>query len=556
MKPGIVKRLTDELIGTSRNARDYTIETVKKYSLVPVCTGIVGLGIAGGLIGLYGEKVNASYSMVQPSVERSYSGGNEADFNLDGVVDEYDKEDMRNGYIGNQLIVRFEDSVTGKRKEEIIAQYGLTLLRTSGNRYLLEVPRNDLEKIYEAMNNNPEIDLAGKNGLFQNRPIDSTLIEIPPNQINEAGGSFPNDPMYTYQWGPPAMNLPASWVYFTSGNPSVKVAVMDTGFYIAHEDLAHLAGNVEKYNAIDGSSNVDPSSEDTTSHGTKVLGVLAAKMDNNKGIAGVAPDVSYMLIKACLDTTQVCNDFDYADAIQWADDNGADVLSISVGAQNSPFIYDGLLHAVEISGVAVFVAAGNENDQGGIFPASHPSVMAVGAVDSNLVRASFSNYGSDFIFAPGYDIITTEDAYSDAYVLTGGTSFAAPHVAGLAALYLSHVPPAYRTANKVYAYVQNSALSLSPSSTYGYGFAQVFVADFMGKEHPGDCRFVDSDGNTIIDAVDAQSVAFRWATQVGDQYYHPKYDVYPYENGATPDGEINIYDLQTVFGRFNRRCPY
>ena len=73
MKPGIVKRLTDELIGTSRNARDYTIETVKKYSLVPVCTGIVGLGIAGGLIGLYGEKVNASYSMVQPSVERNYS---------------------------------------------------------------------------------------------------------------------------------------------------------------------------------------------------------------------------------------------------------------------------------------------------------------------------------------------------------------------------------------------------------------------------------------------------------------------------------------------------
>lgn len=193
------------------------------------------------------------------------------------------------------------------------------------------------------------------------------------------------------------------------------------------------------------------------SHGTHVAGIIAAVRGNKKGVDGVAKNVQIMSLRTVPDGDEY--DKDVALAIRYAADNGAKVINASFGKAFSPnaaWVYEALQYAA--SKDVLFVhAAGNDgsdldDSDNPNFPNDHKlqnspeftdNVITVGALTSSFGRemiASFSNYGKQNvdIFAPGDAIYSTMP--NDQYELQGGTSMAAPAVAGVAALIRSYYP--------------------------------------------------------------------------------------------------------------------
>ncbi|GAB3951722.1 S8 family peptidase [Streptomyces sparsus] len=298
----------------------------------------------------------------------------------------------------------------------------------------------------------------------------------------------PNDSYYDRQWdlfeSTAGMRVPGAWDKATG--EGVKVAVIDTG-YVAHSDLA--ANTIAGYDFIsdpwmaqDGGGRdsnpadpgdwmnrgecgtdrngqpVPPRDTNNSWHGTHVAGTIAAATGNGKGIAGIAHDATVQPVRVlgkCGGTTA-----DIIDAITWAsggsvsgvpsNPNPADVINMSLGG---PGACDaGTQSAVNGAvnrGTTVVVAAGNDNLNAANFnPASCSNVITVAASDREGNRAAYSNYGSTIeVTAPGGETTSgsangiwstlntgTRSVGSETYSAYQGTSMAAPHIAGLAAL--------------------------------------------------------------------------------------------------------------------------
>lgn len=197
--------------------------------------------------------------------------------------------------------------------------------------------------------------------------------------------------------------------------------------------------------------------DEDESHGTHVAGIIAATRGNKKGVDGVAKNVKIMSLRAVPDGDEY--DKDIALAIRYATDNGAKVINASFGkgfSPNAEWVYDALAYAA--SKDVLFVhAAGNDgadldNPENPNFPNDHKlqnapeivnNVITVGALTSSFgpnMIASFSNYGKQNVdvFAPGDAIYSSMP--NNEYEFQGGTSMAAPAVAGIAALIRSYFP--------------------------------------------------------------------------------------------------------------------
>jgi subtilisin family serine protease len=345
------------------------------------------------------------------------------------------------------------------------------------------------------------------------------------------------------------MDANIAWVYFDRG-AGARIAVLDEGFYIGHEDLDHIAGMPKKnFSGYGDSTDVTPHPDFSIGHGTAVLGIMAAKLDNSKGIAGIAPDATYMRGKICTHAF-ACDGFAMADGIEWAVDNGADIISLSIldnaGVND---VYYALDYA-DYNDVAVFISGGNNGDEGALYPANHPQSIPVGAVSyesvsDSVVRASFSNYDDDFVFAPGSSIVTTGEDGPSSYVMFSGTSASAPHSAAFGGLYNSYVPSAYRHADMIEAFERSSAIHLLPSSTYGDGFVRVEPSYMIGEE----CRRYDLNHSKRVSVKDAQLIAYRYGSEPGDFLWFAPFD---FNN----NGFIGIADIQRVLVRIGLDCPY
>ncbi|HXQ33348.1 MAG TPA: S8 family serine peptidase, partial [Anaerolineales bacterium] len=150
---------------------------------------------------------------------------------------------------------------------------------------------------------------------------------------------------------------------------------------------------------------------------------------------GVAPNAQIMPLRV-LNASGVGSYSDVAAAIVYAADHGAQVINLSLGGSNPSSTLENAVNYAISKDVIVVAAAGNNGTEGALYPAAYSDVIAVGSVDPNLERSSFSNYGSQVdIWAPGRDILTTKRDGS--YRLVSGTSFAAPYVAGASGLLLS-----------------------------------------------------------------------------------------------------------------------
>lgn len=248
----------------------------------------------------------------------------------------------------------------------------------------------------------------------------------------------PNDPLFSKQWGISMIGTPYAW-NVTTGNPSVIVAVVDTGVDYTHEDLS---ANVNASIGWDFVNN-DADPRDDNGHGTHVAGIVAAEMNNSKGVVGVAPKVTVMPVKVC-NSKGECLDSDVADGIVWAVDHGARIVSLSLGGESAYVLEDATQYAVFDKGALCIASAGNDGNSNPNYPAAYKWVIGVGAVGPSGNRAYYSNYG-DFVYlvAPGgsgfggsNDILSTYPGNKYAYM--AGTSMATPHVSGVAALLWSY----------------------------------------------------------------------------------------------------------------------
>ena len=278
----------------------------------------------------------------------------------------------------------------------------------------------------------------------------------------------PNDPKYAEQWSLPAMALPEAWK-IEKGDKNVVIAIVDSGIDYRHDDLANkIWVNQDEIpdNEIDDDENgyvddvygwdftdapnlqaegdfIEGDNEpiDESGHGTHVAGIAGAEPDNGIGIAGVAWNCSLMAVRAGLSLGggSRMQDDDSAAAIVYATDNGADIINMSWGSQQQSFVIRDAIEYAYARGIVLIGASGNSNESGSIFPAAYRKVIAVVSTNQFQQRFYRSNYGASVdIGAPGNGIISTQ--IDNRYRVLTGTSMAAPHVAGLAALMLSKRP--------------------------------------------------------------------------------------------------------------------
>ncbi|KAA1261683.1 Thermophilic serine proteinase precursor [Rubripirellula obstinata] len=259
-------------------------------------------------------------------------------------------------------------------------------------------------------------------------------------------------------WNLNAVGAPESWAAGYTGQ-GVLVAVVDTGVDLDHPDLSsnifvnagEIAGNgidddgngfVDDVNGFDfADGDADPN--DVGGHGTHVAGTIAAG-NNGFGATGVAPGATILPVRV-LGASGAGSTLDVAAGIRYAADLGADIINLSLGGGYSRAI-DSAIDYARALGSFIVAAAGNESSAVPGFPArfsaTDDNVISVGAYSSSGRLAGFSNdVGSSQsvqVDAPGVGIYSTY--VGGRYATLSGTSMAAPHVAGLAALTLSANP--------------------------------------------------------------------------------------------------------------------
>lgn len=311
-----------------------------------------------------------------------------------------------------------------------------------------------------------------------------------PNYLTEIAFE-PNDPAYdSQQYGPQIVEAPGAWDV-TMGDASVIVAMADTGINFNHEDFQagtiytnpdEIAGNgidddnngyVDDVHGWDAIGD-DADATDQGGHGSHTAGTVGARLNNGIGMAGMA-NVTLMPIQVFSagggGTWEAI-----AEAVFYATDNGANVVSYSGGggggdgllAQASQYAWD--------NNVSFIAAAGNNNSSSPFYPAYYPTVIAVSGTDSNDQRYTSSNYGDWIdVAAPGVNVYSCWWNGAQAYNTITGTSMSTPHVSGLAALMYTVNP--FLTPQDVRDLLRDNAVDLGdPGFDIFFGYGRIDAA--------------------------------------------------------------------------------
>jgi subtilisin family serine protease len=297
---------------------------------------------------------------------------------------------------------------------------------------------------------------------------------------------------WEWQWDAADMNAVPDSVQRAASR--VKIAVIDSGADTSAPDLAHKAP--QTWSVLSHSHNV----RDTLGHGTFVSSLAVGSVDDGVGIAGFGGDAKLLVVQA-IDKDGYITDVQEAAAIAYAVKHGAKIINLSIGGPETSSIERRAIRYAARHGVLLVAAAGNEHDQGN--PVEYPAALlrgdiglAVGATRMDGTRAPFSNTGSYVsLVAPGENVFAAESADSDwpraqpswpspgYYGWASGTSFAAPEVAGAAALVWGANPGL--TAGQVANVLKQSASGEGWSRELGWGRLDVAAAVSLAQATAG-----------------------------------------------------------------------
>ncbi len=315
----------------------------------------------------------------------------------------------------------------------------------------------------------------------------SNAIEyVQPNYIYTLFDVVPNDSYFSDQWHLTRINASAAW-QLERGNETVVIAVIDTGVDLDHVDLASNLWNnsneipnngldddgngyiddVYGWNFITNTSDIS----DTDGHGTHVAGIIAAVTNNSEGVAGVCWNCKLMILKT-LDTNGGTT-IDIVNAIYYATDNNASIISMSFGGNTSDEELKNALDYASSKGVLLIAAAGNDGNETKKFPAAFDNVLAVAATNESDAKADFSQFGAWIdLAAPGTNILST---YLDnLYAYGNGTSMSTPVVSSVAALLLSKNPNL--TPLQLYTALKSSVTPVNSDEYIGTGIINAWLA--------------------------------------------------------------------------------
>jgi serine protease len=317
----------------------------------------------------------------------------------------------------------------------------------------------------------------------------------------------PNDPDYGKQWNMRSINVESAWDG-TKGN-GVTVAVIDTGISPV-PDLAKTTF-ARGYDFV----NDRVEATDDNGHGTHVAGTIAQSTNNGFGVAGIAYEATLMPLKV-LSASGGGTIADIAEAIRFAADNGAQVINMSLGGGGESQLMKEAIDYAYDKGVVIVAAAGNSNENAAAYPARYPRVIGVSALAPSGSKAPYSNFGAGIdISAPGgakngdepaggilQNTIDPETGES-IFASYQGTSMAAPHVAGVAALLKAE---GIASPDEVQDILKQSALKVEDDALNHYGAGKLDAAAAVKLATRGRITFRDF---------------FRWLRDNG--YLNPRF---------------------------------
>ncbi len=336
--------------------------------------------------------------------------------------------------------------------------------------------------------------------------LTSSAQKTTSNPASAGGGDLvSDDPLFARQWHHRLIGAEAAWLRSTG--EGVRVAIVDSGVSVAtsSEDdglCRPLAGEYDAVLDLEGPG----TAADVHGHGTFIAGVVAQCTGNGIGGAGLASGAAILAIRACTEDSE-CTSSDVATAIDWATTHGAQVINLSLGMacgsadwpECSTAIENDAIARAASAGVVLVANSGNGQQDHLGFPANHPQVMGVGAVEARLLKTSYSSWGSALsVMAPGGepDVDTDSDGFEDqilqetlrqicqpflpvgfSFCHWSGTSFAVPHVVAAVALLLEEHPTASRA--QLRRAIEESALDRGApgfDALYGHGVLQADAA--------------------------------------------------------------------------------
>ncbi len=420
-------------------------------------------------------------------------------------------------YVEGEVLVVFEDTATVQAVENAVAQsfaepeHAITASEIRNEEPVLVGldETTTVARAVEELSADPNVLIAQPNYLYHAMESAEEL---------EAMAVTINDPLQTQQWHLSSIGMYDAWEIQKakedglSGQP-VRVAVLDSGINLTHEDLVD---NIDFAHAMnyavtppapltgDGSSG---------SHGSHVAGIISAAANNGKGGAGVSYNAQIVPVNVYYDglnatTNDVVNAMEYVMGIE-----GVRVINMSFGGTAPGFDEDtdtllhGKIKEAYEKGIISVCAGGNAYTDAFVFPGDYRECTSVVAINSSNVRANCAYNQYKDISAPGVDILSAGRNSNSSYIISSGTSMAAPMVSGVAALLFAQ-NPSFSVAD-VQEVLYNTADDLgAPGRDDFYGWGKVNAAKAL--EHSG--ISVLSPKNVAAAVYDAASIRISWNT--------------------------------------------
>lgn len=395
----------------------------------------------------------------------------------------------RRRYVPDEVVVKLRSFVRARELEPLHRQLGARVAREEPalSAQLVKLPGNvSVEQAVEAYRKSPLVVYAEPNYYVYAEQLVRT----------------PNDELFPVQWHYPMIGLPQAWAT-TVGSP-VLVAVLDTGVRFDHPDLLGVFTQGYDFfdddpDATDPGCPLDPAD---ASHGTHVAGTIAALTNNRTGVAGVAwggvAGVRILPVRVLGNTAEDCgtgSNFVVAQGIRFSADRGAKVINLSLSGPSPAQILQEAVDYALSRGATLVASAGNQDAPVG-YPAAYPGVIAVSAVGCDRVITYYSNFGPEvWVAAPGGNVrvvcgdpntrlvwsTTWSPAAGNTYMGFQGTSMAAPHVAGVAALLVAR---GFTTPQAIRDRIAQTADDLGvPGRDAFYGYGLVNAARAVGAEN-------------------------------------------------------------------------